>query len=131
VRRWIPLGLALVAVALVPWTIWLTTELPSHEMVDNWDLAWGGLDLMLAAALAATAYATWRPGPLLPACAASTGTLLVVDAWFDVLTARGHEFAWALVLAGIAELPLAGLCVWILWRYKAEPQASASARSRP
>jgi hypothetical protein len=131
VRRWIPLGLALVAVALVPWTIWLTTELPSHEHVEHWDLAWGGLDLMLAAALAATAFSVWRRSPFLEACAASTATLLVVDAWFDLLTARGHDFAWAIVLAAIAELPLAAFCLWIVWSYRAEPQASASARSRP
>ena len=37
-RRWVPPGLALIAVALVPWTIWLTTVLPSHEVVDHWDL---------------------------------------------------------------------------------------------
>jgi hypothetical protein len=131
VRRWIAPALALVAVGLIPWTIWLTTELPSHEDVHNWDLAWGGLDLMLAAALAATAFTGWRRDPLLRPAAASTATLLVVDAWFDLLTARGHDFAWALVLAAVAELPLAALCIWIVFRYKAEPQPSASARSRP
>ena len=107
-------SLPLVAVALVPWTIWLTTELPSHEHVEHWDLAWGGLDLMLAAALAATAFSVWRRSQFLEACAASTATLLVVDAWFDLLTSRpGSELLESSLMAVAGEVPLAALCFWI------------------
>jgi hypothetical protein len=76
VRRWVPPLLALIALGLVPWAIWLTTVLPSHETAPRWDLAWGGFDLLLAAAVLATAVAAWRASPLLEAAAASTGTLL-------------------------------------------------------
>jgi hypothetical protein len=114
VTRWLPPLLGLIALALVPWAIWLTTVLPSHEVAEHWDLAWGGLDLMLAAALLATAVSAWRCGPLLQACAASAGTLLVVDAWFDLLTSNGHDLIYAVVLAVVAELPLAAVCIWIV-----------------
>jgi len=114
VRRWTPPLLALIALALVPWAIWLTTVLPSHEVAEHWDLAWGGFDLLLAAALLATAVATWRASPLREAAAASAGTLLVADAWFDLLTSAGGDLAYAIVLAGVAELPLAVLCLWIV-----------------
>jgi hypothetical protein len=114
VRRWVPPLLALIALALVPWALWLTTVLPSHEVAEHWDLAWGGFDLLLAAALLATAVATWRASPLLEAAAACTGTLLVVDAWFDVLTSEGRDLTYAIVLAVVAELPLAALCLWIV-----------------
>jgi hypothetical protein len=46
--------------------------------------------------------------------AAITGTLLVCDAWFDVLTAQpGSELLESLAEAGLAELPLAALCFWL------------------
>jgi hypothetical protein len=52
-----------------------------------------------------------KPGPVLVAAAAA---LLVRDAWFSVLTARGGHFGPALVVAAGLELPLAALCLW--WR---------------
>jgi hypothetical protein len=114
VKRWIPALLGLVALALVPWALWLTTALPSHEDAQHWDLAWGGLDLMLAAALLATAVSAWRRGPLVQASAAAAGTLLVVDAWFDLLTSSGRDLTYAIVLASLCELPLAAVCLWIV-----------------
>jgi hypothetical protein len=114
VRRWLPPLLALIALALVPWALWLTTVLPSHEVAEHWDLAWGGFDLFLAASLLATAVAAWRQSPLLEAFAASSCTLLLADAWFDLLTSDGRDLTYAIVLAAVAELPLAALCLWIV-----------------
>jgi len=46
--------------------------------------------------------------------AAVTGTLLVCDAWFDVLTSRGTtDVVQAAVLAVFVELPIAALCFWM------------------
>ena len=54
---------------------------------------------------------------LLGACAAATGTLLVTDAWFDiVLESHSDELRKAVYLAVFAELPLAALCFWIAYR---------------
>src|SRR5262249_37833763 len=51
------------------------------------------------------------------ACAAATGTLLVTDAWFDiVLESHADELRNAIVLAVFAELPMAALCFWIAYR---------------
>lgn len=113
-RRLIPPFLGLVALALVPWALWLTTVLPSRQQAEHWDLAWGRLDLMLAAALLATAVSAWRHEPLIQACAAAAGTLLVVDAWFDLLTSSGRDLTYAIVLATLCELPLAGVCLWLV-----------------
>ena len=47
----------------------------------------------------------------------ATATLLVVDAWFDILTShRGEELAVAITMALVVELPLAALCLVIAWR---------------
>jgi hypothetical protein len=46
--------------------------------------------------------------------ATAAATMLLVDAWFDVLTTpRGHGRLMSLALAGLIELPLAAICVWI------------------
>lgn len=113
-RRWVPPALALIALALVPWALWLATALPSHEVAEHWDVAWAGFDLMLAAALLATALSAWHGSRYVQACAACAGTLLAVDAWFDLLTSSGSDLTYAIVLALVAELPLALVCLWIV-----------------
>ena len=46
--------------------------------------------------------------------AAAAGTLLLIDAWFDVCTsAPGAEHAMALAEAACAELPLAFAAWWL------------------
>jgi predicted branched-subunit amino acid permease len=112
--RSIPLVLGAVGVALVPWTIWLSSTLSPHHSTENWDLAWSGFDTGLAACFMLTAVAAWRRSTLLTACAAATGALLVADAWFDiVLESRSNDLEVSLIEAFAAELPLAGLCFWL------------------
>ena len=82
-------------------------------MANHWRLAWGGFDIGLALALAGTAVAVARRSALAEVLAAVTGTLLVCDAWFDVLTSRGNDVVMAVVLAVLVELPLAALCFWM------------------
>lgn len=84
-----PRLLALVALGLVLWTLWLTVSLPSRHVAQNYDVAWIGFDLALAAAFGATAWSGFRRPRWLAALAAATGTMLVCDAWFDVVTSNG------------------------------------------
>jgi hypothetical protein len=114
VPRWAAVFLALLAVGLLPWTLWLATTLPSRHVADHWDIAWGGFDVILSASLVLTAVAlVLRPG-LVQAAATATGALLVADAWFDiVLAGSGSERREAILLAAVGELPLALLCLWI------------------
>jgi hypothetical protein len=118
-RRLLPRRLAaalgLVAVLLVPWTLWLTFTLPTRHVTHNYRLAWVGFDIWLAAAFAATAIAALRMSPWLQALAALTGTMLLCDAWFDVVTSTsGDEQIVAVLEAVLGELPLAALCAWIV-----------------
>src|SRR5689334_24380541 len=113
-RRWLLFLLGGVAVALLPWTAYLSATLPSEHVAHHWRVAWIGLDLAEAAALVATSVALLRQSPAVTVLASIAGTLLVCDAWFDVVTAEpGGELAWALAFAFLAELPLAALCFWI------------------
>jgi hypothetical protein len=112
--RWVaPLYLVL-AVLLVPWTVYLGIVLPDHTTSAHWDVAWVGFDAAIVCALVLTAWCAYRRTNWVESSAAATATLLIVDAWFDCTTARGgSELAQALVQAVVVELPLAVLSLWI------------------
>ena len=103
-----------VAVALLPWTVYLSISLPSQHESVHWDIVWPGLDIGIGLAVAATVFGLVRLSTNLPIFSSIAGTLLLCDAWFDTLTSRpGTELAWAAVEALVAELPLAAFCFWI------------------
>jgi hypothetical protein len=112
--RWVVPLFALGAVVLVPTVVVLLVTLPSTHQSEHWDVAWGGFDVMLALMLVAVAVTAWRGSAWLEAAAAAAATLLVVDAWFDVLTASDRtELVVAIVEAAFVELPLALLGLWL------------------
>jgi hypothetical protein len=114
--RWVTLVLALVAIGLVPWILYLTLSLPSRHVTFHYDTAWIGFDVGLFALFAATAWATFRGSRWLVPLAAATGTMLVCDAWFDVVTAQSGGERWeAIAEAALAELPLALVCAFIVY----------------
>jgi hypothetical protein len=114
VPPWIAPAFLLCAIVLLPWTAVLFFTLPHHYVANHWGLAWGGFDIGLGLALASTAVAVARRSPFAEVTAAVTGTLLVCDAWFDVLTSRGTtDVVQAAVLAAFVELPIAALCFWM------------------
>ncbi len=111
---WIALAFLFCAVVLIPWTALLFLTLPPHYRANHWWLAWGGFDVALGISLATTAVATLRRSPLGEIAAAVTGTLLICDACFDVLTSRGmSDVMQAVISALVIELPLAVVCFWI------------------
>jgi hypothetical protein len=113
-RRRLAFALAVIALFLVPWTVFITASLPSEHHTPHWALAWGGFDVALVLGAATTAWACARRPDWLPLPASITGTLLICDAWFDVLTAQpGGELREAVLSAVLAELPLAALCFWM------------------
>jgi hypothetical protein len=105
-RQWVISVFVVIGLAMLPWTIWLSRSLKPHHETDHWDLGWSGFDSGLALAFLLTALAAWRRSPWVGACAAATGTLLVTDAWFDiVLESHSDELRKAVYLAVFAELP--------------------------
>jgi hypothetical protein len=112
----VPRLLALVAVGLIPWTLYLTFSLPSRHVTQDYDVAWVGFDIALAAAFGATAWSAVRKPQWLMAFAAALGTMLLCDAWFDVTTsAGGGERMEAVLEAVFGELPLAAICGYIVY----------------
>ena len=116
-REWVALAFAAAGLGLLPWTIWLSQWLPPRHESVRWDLAWSGFDTGLALAFVFTAVAAWRRSPWVAAGAAATGTLLVTDAWFDViLESHSDELRISILTAVLGELPAAAFCFWVAFR---------------
>ena len=102
------------AVGLLVWTGFLAVTLPRRHVAVNWNVAWAGFDVALAVVLFLVAYGALRRRTWVQSAAAAAATLLVVDAWFDVVTAaNGWDKVEAVALALSSELPLALVCSWI------------------
>ena len=105
---------ALTAGALVEtaWTIYLGWRLPRHYTTDHWDIAWVGLDSAQVVVLLLAAWAAWRRRAVLILFSCAAGTLLLVDAWFDAITARYDDFGTSLISLAV-EVPSALVLFWI------------------
>jgi hypothetical protein len=105
---------AALALLMVPWTAYLSVTLPGSSRAPHYALAWAGFDVGLLLAVGLTGVAAVRVSRWLPALAGATAAMLLVDAWFDVVTAPSRrEMAVAAVMAVVVELPLAALCAWL------------------
>lgn len=112
--RWAGPAFALFFLVMIPWTIYLGYTLPARQESSHYNIAWAGFDVLLLAELGATGWFAYRRSRYLAVAAASAATLLVTDAWFDIMTSpAGADLAEAIVMAVLAELPLAGVCWWL------------------
>jgi hypothetical protein len=101
-------------VLIVPWIIYLGVAPPAELGDGHWRVAWVGLDAMEAIALALTARLAYRRSTWVDITATATAILLIVDAWFDIVTSdSGWGLTQAIAAAVLLELPLAGLSLWI------------------
>jgi hypothetical protein len=109
---------AVVGLALIPWTLYLAATLPArHVQQGGYDVAWVGFDVGLATLLTGTAVGVLQRRVWLQGVAAATSSMLVIDAWFDVLSSNpGAERVHAILLAAFAEVPAAGLCIALAYR---------------
>jgi hypothetical protein len=113
VVRWTGPAFAVFSLILLPWIVYLAYSLPSRQVSADYDVAWAGFDVMLLLALAGTGYFALRRSRYLATAATATATLLVVDAWFDVMTTLPGQRLEPAALAVLVELPLASVCVWL------------------
>lgn len=112
--RWVGPLFAVLAALMVPWTAYLAVTLPSQATAAHYDLAWAGFDVGLFLVLAWTAWTAVSRSRWLPVTASLNAAFLVIDAWFDVITAPGRrELAMSLTSALLIELPLAAVSIWL------------------
>jgi hypothetical protein len=111
--RWAGPAFILFSLVLLPWTIYLGFSLPDRQLSPHYNIAWVGFDVLELIALGSTGYFALRHSRYLAVTSAAAATLLVVDAWFDVMTSPRHQILQAIVLAVLVELPLAAVCAWL------------------
>jgi hypothetical protein len=125
---WLVIG---AGVILLPWVAGLVFILPTRHEAAHYGASWIGFDLALSGMLVRTGWLAQKGREHIELSAAMTGTLLLVDAWFDVVTADSHrEQALALLLALVGEIPLAAFCLWIAGRVEFRRQRRAEAVSK-
>ena len=104
-------------IMLAAWIGVLAVTLPRFYHTGSWRGAWVGFDIGLLATFAATGWTAWRRRQLLIICLVVLATLLLADAWFDVvLDVRTAGFLPSLLSAVLVELPLAALAVFMARR---------------
>lgn len=113
VARWAGPVFIACSLVLIPWIVYLGFSLPSRQLSLHYDAAWVGFDVMELVALSATGLFAFRHSRYLALSAAAAATLLIVDAWFDVLTSPRRQLPMAIALAVVIELPLATVCAWL------------------
>ncbi len=131
VPRWIGWLVITAGALMLPWVAGLVFILPTRHEAAHYGASWIGFDLALCGMLIRTGWLAQKGREHIELSAAMTGTLLLVDAWFDVVTADSHkEQALALFLALAGEIPLAVFCLWIAGRVEFRRQRRAEAMSR-
>jgi len=121
VPRWCGWLLITLSVLTLPWIAGIAKILPSRGEAAHYDVSWAGFDAALCLMLLRTGYLALRDQERMGLSAAITGTLLLVDAWFDVLSAASAgELVAALAMALFIELPLAAFCLWIAGQVESE-----------
>jgi hypothetical protein len=104
-------------ILLAAWIGYLVVTLPSFYRAGSWRGAWVGFDIAELAAFAVTGWAAWRRRQILIICLIVLATLLLCDAWFDVvLDARTAGFLGSLLSALLVEVPIAVLAVFVARR---------------
>ena len=120
--RWLPAVLVVAALALIPTLVVELTVIPADQTAHHLKLAWTGLDVFEVVALAATGFALQRRSAMTAIPATITGTLLVCDAWINIVPTHGAAFYEAIAMAFV-ELPLAGLSFWVATRHPGPSQS--------
>jgi hypothetical protein len=114
VPRWFAFAVAAGAVLFVPWIVYLAVELPTRVRTSHYDLMWVGFDVAMWTVLVGLAVAAVRRSTWTEPLAVCAATFLVLDAWFDIITAESREdLMWAVLSAVFLELPGAAVCAWI------------------
>jgi len=106
--KWVIWSYGLLALILIPWTINLAYSLPTRTLARHWDIAWVGLDIFLISSLVANAVFAIYRSKFLVISLITTSTLLMLDAWFDVMSSKaGKPLALAISESLLFEFPLA------------------------
>ncbi len=108
IHRWLSSVMIVGVLAMIPWTVFLSFNLPVRFNAHDWNVAWVGFDSALIVILAATAWAAWFRRQILAATSIVAATMLLCDAWFDINTSIGTKNQFLSILTAlIGNIPMA------------------------
>jgi len=105
--KWAIILYSVLAIILIPWVFNLAQNLPTHHLVRHWDAMWVGFDIIMLITMAITICFVIKGRIWVIISATALGTLFIVDAWFDVLTARPGKDQNESLFFGALEIVLA------------------------
>lgn len=95
------------------WIVYLAISMPTGYHSRAWSAAWVGFDILLLLALAGTVVAAMLGRQIVIMLAVFTATLLLCDAWFDIVLDWGSSEVWvSLASAAFLEIPLAAFLLF-------------------
>lgn len=109
VPKWAAVLYGVLAIILIPWILDLAISLPTRHVAWHWDAVWVGFDVLMFLAIAVTLVFMVRRVVWVAISATALATLFVVDAWFDILTAKPGPEQRAAIIFGALEVVLAAL----------------------
>jgi hypothetical protein len=105
---WLGTVYTILSLILIPWTFYLSITLPAHHLSSHWDMSWVGLDIGITFLLLLSALLVYLGSDWIIISSTATGSLLVADAWFDIMSAHaGADLRESVAMAVFVELPLA------------------------
>jgi len=111
IPSWAAIFYIIISIGMIPCVLYLAISLPADHTTRNWDIIWVGLDIAEIASLLATAWLVKMKSIYVILFAIITGTLFLMDAWFDILSYHvgSRGFDTAVLMATFGELPLSAL----------------------
>lgn len=105
------------SITLIPWIVFLAISLPKTYIVKQWTAVWTGFDIALLLTILACLWAALNRRQVLIIFAIMGATLLICDAWFDIMTASTNSDQWVSVAsAAFGEIPFAILLLMVARR---------------
>ncbi len=115
IPKWAVILYAALAVILIPWTFNLAENLPTRHLVRHWDVVWVGFDIFMILAYLLTIYFALTKKVWVVISASGLASLFIVDAWFDIFTAKPGKEQKTSILFGSLEVILAILTFRIVF----------------
>jgi hypothetical protein len=106
IPKWAIYLYGFMAVVLIPWILILAEYLPAKHLARNWDPLWVGFDVMELIAIVLSLYFMLRRKVWVIMSASALATLLIVDAWFDILTSKPGQETREALFSGVIEISL-------------------------
>ena len=113
--RWLLVALGACALVLVPSLVIVLFAVPQIGIARHLRVAWTGLDVCELLAMAWTGLALSRRSVATVIPATITGTLLLSDAWINVVPTTGSARTFGILLAFL-EVPIAAVSFWVAVR---------------